>query len=388
MSRGTIWILTDTVWEPVADRVAGALETRNRTALVLTPDAASDVVVEVGGTALSVTLGTRKLELPDAVLYLRDPIPDPAHDATLGADERSFVAQQWQIMLRGLVTALEMKGVPVANPVSSVLVDEKTAQLLRAAELGFATPPTLHGASGAHADRFAAAHGDRCAVKPFAPFVRLGADGSSAQRLLTNLTNADNLRRGLDTASVASPTIVQPFVCAPFEHRVVVVGDAVFSARIARAGATAIDVRRLAPTHATITIGDLPSEVRQRCVRLVESFGLSHAAIDLLERADGSHVFLDLNPSGHFLWVEQLTGAPICAAIADRLMQLGAGSGQVATLEGENSGDDSEHRECCEDGDRHDADALGENPAAVVHGERRQVGDGLDRIDERTQSGE
>ena len=205
------------------------------------------------------------------------------------------------------------------NPVSSVLVDEKTAQLISAAEVGFTTPATLHSACGSRAAQFAHRHANRCAAKPFAPFVRAPDDGASMQRLLTNLTNADNLRRGLDGAAVASPTIVQPFINAPYEHHVVVVGDRVFSARTAREGANAIDIRRLSPTNSNVERGELPPLVEQRCIELVRKSGLSHATIDLLQ-TDDDYVFLGLNPGGHFLWVEQVTGAPICDALASLLV--------------------------------------------------------------------
>jgi len=313
-----IWLMTDEVWMPIAERVQRALDRIGAPSIIMNPQAAKDLVVEIDGTTVSVRIEDTVLDTPSAVLYLRDPIPRPPADGSIDADMTRFVVQQWQMMLRGLMTTLDAAGVAMANPVASVLVDEKTAQLVRAAQLGFTTPATLHGAVGTHAETFARAHGDRCATKPFAPFVRLAARGDSMQRLLTNLTCASDLRRGLDGATVPSPTIVQPFIAAAFEHRVVVVGDRVFTARIARRGANAVDVRRLSPTKADVTAGELPDDVAARCVALVRTSGLKIAAIDLLE-TDDDYVFLDLNPSGHFLWVEQVTGAPICDAIASLL---------------------------------------------------------------------
>ena len=322
-----IWLMTDEVWMPVAERVQAALDQRTTPSIIITPEAARDLVVEIVGTQVSVSIEGIALDTPAAVLYLRDPIPHPAPDAALEGDMNRFVVQQWQIMLRGLMTALEAVGVPMINPVSALLVDEKTAQLVRAAQVGFSTPATLHGASGVTAEAFAHRHGDRCATKPFAPFVRLASTGDGMQRLLTNLASAADLRRGLDQATVASPTIVQPFYAAPYEHRVVVVGQQVFSARTARSGANAVDVRRLSPSKADVTLGELPQNVARRCIELVRACGLRIASLDLLE-IDHDYVFLDLNPSGHFLWVEQVTGAPICDAIAALLA-----SGEQAELQ-------------------------------------------------------
>jgi len=331
-----IWILTDDVWSTVATRVRAELETLGHPVLTLDPEVCRGLSVEVAGTELAVHIDDCELALPAAVLNLRDPIPYPTADSGLGADEIAFVAQQWQIMISGLVRALEAKHVPVLNPTGANLIDEKTAQLISAAECGFTTPPALHSARGAHAGAFVRRQGRRCVTKPFAPFMRMKTGGESVQRLLTNLTSSDALEQGMAAASVDSPTIVQPFVDAPFEHRVVVVGSQVFSARIARHGENAIDVRRLSPAKATVTACQLPDHIIDRCRQLVTRNDLYLAAIDLLETSTDDYVFLDLNPSGHFFWVEQLTGAPICKAIASLLDTVTANSrtlhGSTATV--------------------------------------------------------
>jgi glutathione synthase/RimK-type ligase-like ATP-grasp enzyme len=64
----------------------------------------------------------------------------------------------------------------------------------------------------------------------------------------------------------------------------------------------------------------LPPEVHERCVRLVEQLELCYGAIDMILTPDGRYVFLEINPSGQYLWIEQETGLPISAAICDFLM--------------------------------------------------------------------
>jgi glutathione synthase/RimK-type ligase-like ATP-grasp enzyme len=44
--------------------------------------------------------------------------------------------------------------------------------------------------------------------------------------------------------------------------------------------------------------------------------GLVYAAIDLRLTPDGDHVFLEVNPAGQWLFIEQATGQPISEAIA------------------------------------------------------------------------
>ena len=48
--------------------------------------------------------------------------------------------------------------------------------------------------------------------------------------------------------------------------------------------------------------------------------GIVYGAIDLRRTPDGRHVFLEVNPAGQWLFVEQATGQPIAAAVAQALL--------------------------------------------------------------------
>jgi len=64
----------------------------------------------------------------------------------------------------------------------------------------------------------------------------------------------------------------------------------------------------------------LPVEVEERILRLMEYFSLNYGAIDIILTPDGKHVFLELNPCGEFFWLERSPGLPIADAIADVLL--------------------------------------------------------------------
>ena len=64
----------------------------------------------------------------------------------------------------------------------------------------------------------------------------------------------------------------------------------------------------------------LPREVEERILRLMDYFVLNYGAIDIIVTPDGRHVFLELNPSGEFFWLERTPGLPISQAIADLLL--------------------------------------------------------------------
>jgi glutathione synthase/RimK-type ligase-like ATP-grasp enzyme len=64
---------------------------------------------------------------------------------------------------------------------------------------------------------------------------------------------------------------------------------------------------------------NLPFSLEKKCIRLVEELGLLFGAIDIIKTPEDQYIFLEVNPNGQWLWIEQLTGAKISTAIADLL---------------------------------------------------------------------
>jgi glutathione synthase/RimK-type ligase-like ATP-grasp enzyme len=73
---------------------------------------------------------------------------------------------------------------------------------------------------------------------------------------------------------------------------------------------------------------DLPRDVERRCVALVGRLGLTYGAIDMIVTPDGRYVFLEINPSGLYQWIEVATGLPITDAICDLLIAASRPAGQ------------------------------------------------------------
>jgi hypothetical protein len=62
-----------------------------------------------------------------------------------------------------------------------------------------------------------------------------------------------------------------------------------------------------------------PARIEYLLITLTRELGLSFAAIDLVLNQEGKYFFLEVNPSGQWLWVEDKTGLPISDAVADWL---------------------------------------------------------------------
>ena len=64
----------------------------------------------------------------------------------------------------------------------------------------------------------------------------------------------------------------------------------------------------------------LPREIETKILALMKIFGLVYGAFDFIVTPDGRYVFLEVNPSGQYMWIECATGLEITAALADALM--------------------------------------------------------------------
>ena len=49
----------------------------------------------------------------------------------------------------------------------------------------------------------------------------------------------------------------------------------------------------------------LPRDVEEACRRVMENLGILFGCFDFIVTPEGEHVFLEVNPAGQFLWVEE-----------------------------------------------------------------------------------
>jgi glutathione synthase/RimK-type ligase-like ATP-grasp enzyme len=63
----------------------------------------------------------------------------------------------------------------------------------------------------------------------------------------------------------------------------------------------------------------LPEPVQTRVLKLMDALGLNYGAFDFIVTPEGRHVFLEVNPSGEFMWLMHYPGLPIAEALADVL---------------------------------------------------------------------
>jgi MvdD-like protein with pre-ATP grasp domain len=197
----------------------------------------------------------------------------------------------------------------------------KVTQLALAGQLGFEVPPTLVTNSPEEFVEFYRRHAGRIISKPFY-YNTVYPSAETTKDFWGMYTQPVTIHDVRFAASLRfCPVIVQAYVPKRVELRITVVGDEIFACEIHSqvTHRTKHDWRNYDLAHTPHYVHDLPQEVRERCHRLVAALGLCYGAIDMILTPDGRYVFLEINPSGQFRWIEDITGLPISAAIAQLL---------------------------------------------------------------------
>jgi glutathione synthase/RimK-type ligase-like ATP-grasp enzyme len=310
--------------DPHADAVEGELDRRGASYVRFDPadfPTKASLDVRLGATGLRRVLRTRETQIDlDAVTAVWFRRPGPSRpDQHLTGWVAGLVAHESTMMMADLWETLEVFAMPAPRPVV-LRAQYKLRQLQLAAELGFELPDTSIGNDPDALLAMFDTHGGRLVTKQIGP-TQLGEtpDGDPALRYTEpvrhrDLVHASGLR--------LCPMIVQAYVPKALELRVTVVGARVFAAAIdsQRANHTRHDWRRYDDANTLTRRFDLPDEVAARCVALTRRLGLCYGAIDLVLTPEGRYVFLEINPSGQYRWIEEATGLPITSAIADLLM--------------------------------------------------------------------
>jgi len=197
--------------------------------------------------------------------------------------------------------------------------ENKQLQLQVARELGLDIPRTLTTNDPSTVRAFAESCENGIVTKMLSSFAIY--DEGKELVVFTNPVKIEELEdlSGLNLC----PATFQESLSKSLEIRVTVVGQRVMSAAVdSQVSARATHdwrrdgVRMLQDWRPY----ELPIEVEEKILRLMDHFSLNYGAIDVILTPDGKHVFLELNPCGEFFWLERFPGLPISDAIADLLL--------------------------------------------------------------------
>jgi hypothetical protein len=265
-------------------------------------DRGAPVALEVDGVAV---------DLDDArVGWWRRPRPFTLHDG-IAPDVASFAYSECHEAMTGFLASL---GLAWVNPPGlDEAAHHKPYQLTVAGQVGLPLPRTLITNDPDAAADFHRRNGPgRTVYKTF-----LATEEHWRE---TRVLQPDELAM-LDSVRYA-PVIFQEFVPAVADIRATVVGDTVIAAAITPAPEGYSYDYRMDMDGARFEPTVLKPRTQRAVLALMRRLGIVYGAVDLRRTPDGQEVFLEVNPAGEWLFVEERTGQPITEAMVDLLVSM------------------------------------------------------------------
>ena len=225
----------------------------------------------------------------------------------------TFAFQQWDDAYKTLQNNLTCEW--ISSPHATLQSSDHIKQLSVAKKIGFKIPATLITNDPGAARSFYYDH--CCDVVLKALHHHYTEIDHKVYYMYTRRLLKHDLSR-LDDL-VYAPCILQERLHKKSELRVTVVGKRVFAVEIDSQSTIngQDDMHRCQLPDLPVKSIELERTVSERCIKLINSFGLRFGAIDFVIDKNGCLIFLELNPIGDWYWIEYQTGLHMTEAMVD-----------------------------------------------------------------------
>lgn len=227
-------------------------------------------------------------------------------------ERQKFILREWQLTLEPLKHFLK-DCFWINRREADSLVRNKPYQLEMAHQNGFNIPKGIISNNSTFVQEKVAKF-DQFIYKPLSYFI-VPPDRVLYSSFMTE-KELNQKSKNIEQA----PCIFQEYLDKDFELRITLVGDQVFPVKInsQKNSKTKFDWRK-DQTHVEYELFVLPAEIEAKLLILHKEFKIFYGAYDFIVDPDGQYHFLEVNPAGQWLWMEEILGLNISATIADSL---------------------------------------------------------------------
>ncbi|MFX0141485.1 MAG: hypothetical protein ACFFDN_48050 [Candidatus Hodarchaeota archaeon] len=224
----------------------------------------------------------------------------------------TYIENQWHIFLESLLSIDHVYW--MNNPMNNHIAENKIYQLKIANKLGFKIPKSCITNDLQILNEFLKSLNKEIIAKSL--YLPLIEYAEKDYFIFTNIIETINDIKKEELS--LSPVIFQEYLKQKIDYRVTVVGDTCFSVRIEfKNNKIPVDWRTY-KNNIRFKKTDLPSDIINKCIKLVKYFSLNFGAIDLVESKDDFY-FLEINPNGEWGWLQTEANLPIAETIVQYL---------------------------------------------------------------------
>lgn len=233
----------------------------------------------------------------------------PIDVSDIQADFQNFAQRESLSIVNSLGNLLE-DAIWLNRINSRESASNKIWQLMAAQTIGFAIPETLITNNSEQAKNFCT--GENTIYKTLeCPMLDHGDKGQS-------MINTSVIPENTDFSSInLAPTLLQHYVQKAYELRIHIIDTEIITVKIdsQKHPDTKIDWR-VAQKELHYERVDIPEYVKQKLFQLMSQLHIQFGIIDMIVTEGGDYVFLEINPDGNWLWIEQKIHVPISKSIA------------------------------------------------------------------------
>mgnify|MGYP003178473868 FL=1 len=127
-----------------------------------------------------------------------------------------------------------------------------------------------------------------------------------------------NMFKGIKEDISLTPIYLQQYIRKQYEVRLTIIAREVYAVRIDTKNK--IDWRLDYQNH-RYTLIICPEDIIKKCYQMMDDFNLIFGAFDFIVTPEDKWVFLEVNPNGQWLWLEQSLNLDISKKILDNLIK-------------------------------------------------------------------
>lgn len=257
------------------------------------------------GSFLRLPTGELPLSEITSVWYRRPVDPDP-HPTLSAPQARRFAIAESKEAITGILESLDCFW--VSRPSHINRAENKLLQLATAQRLGLSIPQTLVTNIPQCFFEFYS-NLDSIINKP----IKLSRLDFSDENKLIYTSVITKKQAARNQLTQYSACLFQEHLPKEADIRVTVMGRTLFPVliHVRQSAPYYVDWRRYAPEDLDYSLVDIPQDISNKIIQLMDVFDLNFSAMDFMLTRSGKYVFLEMNPNGQWAWIQESTGLPL-----------------------------------------------------------------------------
>lgn len=255
---------------------------------------------------------TFRLDSVKSVIFRR--IPNKFNNIE-GDTDAFYLNTERKHFLEGLYLSLAKS--KWINPMfSTQIAERKLFQLQLARKMGLRIPKSILTNNPKIADNFLKSN-KFSIIKPISNGLQVLNNGSYS--IYTTEIRSDFFSKASPSTLFQTPVYLQERIINKYDIRVTIIGETLFAVAISKQNKNEVDWRKpeLKKEYKTI---DLPNILKEKLIKLNKSLNLVYSAIDLIQTPNNEFVFLEVNPVGEWVWLENELGLNISETLIKEII--------------------------------------------------------------------